>query len=369
MVEPIMYIAIGFLVASLLAVMLLPLVHKRAVRLTTRRIEAATPLSIAEIQAEKDHLRAENAMAMRRLEMLVEETKAKAAAQFADIGKKAESIHRLKVEVEEKGAAIARLESSEKSLQEQLQQTQAELADRTAALRETQKTLSEKEKLLAKVSAELDQQSGTADYQRIEIAALQTHIADLKGHVGEFEKAIKHGEERLSRERSEATAATAELAAERAKTRELMQRVTALETELAGKTAELGAVAAAEAADGDKEGVQQELAALRMERDRLQQRVAVLEQQTEVGGAAERVENEMLRERINDVAAEVTKLTLLLEAEASPIPSLLAEGTGHAGANGSSKETTATGHGSLADRIRALQARASAAANTSTAGH
>jgi chromosome segregation ATPase len=126
MIEPIMYIAIGFLVASLLAVMLLPLVHKRAVRLTTRRIEAATPLSIAEIQAEKDHLRAENAMAMRRLEMLVEDTRSKAAAQLADIGKRAETIHRLKVEVEEKCTAIARLEHSEKSLQEQLHQTQNE---------------------------------------------------------------------------------------------------------------------------------------------------------------------------------------------------------------------------------------------------
>jgi chromosome segregation ATPase len=370
MVEPIMYVAIGFLVASLLAIMLLPLVHKRAVRLTTRRIEAATPLSIAEIQAEKDHLRAENAMAMRRLEMLVEETKAKAAAQFADIGKKAESLHRLKLEAEEKGAAIARLESSEKSLQEQLQQTQAELAAKTASLRETQKTLSEKERALAKVGAELDQQSGTADYQRIEIAALQTQIEDLKGHVGEFEKAVKHAEERLLRERNQAAAATAELAAERAKTQQLAQRVAALETELAGKTAEIAVAAGAKIAGGDKELLQHELAALRIERDRLQQRVAVLQQQTEVGAAAERVENEMLRERINDVAAEVTKLTLMLEAEASPIPGLLAEGAAmHAGTNGSSKDAAAAGHGSLADRIRALQARASAAANASTAGH
>src|SRR5215212_10879297 len=125
MVEPIMYIAIGFLVASLLAIMLLPLVHKRAVRLTTRRIEAATPLSIAEIQAEKDHLRAESAMAMRRLEMLVEETRAKAAAQLADVGQKAELIHRLRVETEEKSAAVVRLENSEKSLQDQLQQTRS----------------------------------------------------------------------------------------------------------------------------------------------------------------------------------------------------------------------------------------------------
>jgi len=369
MVEPIMYIAIGFLVASLLAIMLLPLVHKRAVRLTTRRIEAATPLSIAEIQAEKDHLRAENAMAMRRLEMLVEETKAKAAAQFADIGKKAESIHRLKLEVEEKAAAIFRLESSEKSLQEQLQQTQAELAAKTASLRETQKTLSEKEKALAKVGAELDQQTGTADYQRIEIAALQTQIEDLKGHAGELEKAVRHAEERLLRERNQAAAVTAELAAERAKTQELAQRVAALEPELAGKSAEIAAAAGAKVTGAETEVSPQELAALRIERDRLQERIAVLQQQTEVGVAAERVENEMLRERINDVAAEVTKLTLILEAEASPIPGILAEAAPMHGTNGSSKGAAVSGHATLADRIRALQMRASAAADAPTAGH
>ena len=59
MIEPIMYLAIGFLVSMLFGLMILPLVHNRAVRLTTKRIEAATPLSMAEIQADKDQLRAE----------------------------------------------------------------------------------------------------------------------------------------------------------------------------------------------------------------------------------------------------------------------------------------------------------------------
>ncbi len=53
----------------LFGLMIVPLVHNRAVRLTTKRLEAATPLSMAEIQADKDQLRAEFAMAARRLEM------------------------------------------------------------------------------------------------------------------------------------------------------------------------------------------------------------------------------------------------------------------------------------------------------------
>ena len=75
MIEPIMFFGIGFFVASLLGLVLIPLVHNRAVRLTMKRLEAATPLSMAEIQADKDQLRAEFAMSTRRLELSVEQMK------------------------------------------------------------------------------------------------------------------------------------------------------------------------------------------------------------------------------------------------------------------------------------------------------
>ena len=72
MVEPIMYIAIGFLVSTLSRAME-SFRSSTTVRCdsTTRRMEAATPLSMAEIQADKDQLRAEFAMSARRLEMSV----------------------------------------------------------------------------------------------------------------------------------------------------------------------------------------------------------------------------------------------------------------------------------------------------------
>jgi len=88
MIEPIMYLAIGFLVSMLFGLMIVPLVHNRAVRLTTRRLEAETPLSMAEIQADKDQLRAEFAMSARRLEMNVEQLKNKTTSQLAELGVK-----------------------------------------------------------------------------------------------------------------------------------------------------------------------------------------------------------------------------------------------------------------------------------------
>src|SRR6266566_6615882 len=116
MVEPIMFVGIGFLVAGLLVIGAIPLVHARAVRLTMKRLEAVTPMSMAEIQADKDQLRAEFAMSTRRLEMSVEQMKAKTTSQLAEIGKKSEAIGRLKLELGEKTAALLALEASEAQL-------------------------------------------------------------------------------------------------------------------------------------------------------------------------------------------------------------------------------------------------------------
>ena len=125
MIEPIMFVGIGFLVAGLLVIGVIPLVHARAVRLTQRRLEAATPMSMGEIRADKDQLRAEFAMSTRRLEMSVEQMKAKTTSQLADIGKKSEAITRLKLELGEKTAAMTALENREAQILEDLRNTQA----------------------------------------------------------------------------------------------------------------------------------------------------------------------------------------------------------------------------------------------------
>src|ERR1700749_958071 len=155
MVEPIMYLAIGFLVSMLFGLMIVPLVHNRAVRLTTRRLEAATPLSMAEIQADKDQLRAEFAMSARRLEMRVDTLKSKTTSQLAELGKKTDAINRMKIELGEKNAAIFALEAREKALKDQLRATEEEFAARTEALRTAEHALNDRQNELSKLSTQL----------------------------------------------------------------------------------------------------------------------------------------------------------------------------------------------------------------------
>jgi hypothetical protein len=98
MVEAMMYAAIGFLSASLFALGIVPLLHARAERLTISQLEARLPLSISEVQAERDLLRADFAMQMRRLELMNEALTDRTARQMAALGRNADLITRLQTE-------------------------------------------------------------------------------------------------------------------------------------------------------------------------------------------------------------------------------------------------------------------------------
>src|ERR1700719_3841007 len=145
MIEPVMYFGIGFLVAALLGLLFVPLVHNRAVRLTMRRLEAATPLSIAEIRADKDQLRAEFAMSTRRLEMSVAQMKTKATTQLAELGKKSDAINQLKKELGERPAMFLALEARNKTQREQLRTAEEESQLKSSSWREAERGLADKE--------------------------------------------------------------------------------------------------------------------------------------------------------------------------------------------------------------------------------
>jgi chromosome segregation ATPase len=384
---------------------------------------------MAEIQADKDQLRAEFAMSTRRLEMNVEQLKAKSTSQLAELGKKNDAINRLKVELGDKSATIFALEAREKALKDQMKATEDELSVKALGLHETERSLSDKEAEMARLSHDLGDRTATTEAQRVELISLKTQIEALKIRIGDYERDIKKTEDRLDREREEAGAATGALAEERGKVENLGKRIGQLEQQLVAQSteAELLGKRAAEldtrVADqgrllvereyecdrlraelenarrtgfhlreeltstggqhretiqnltAEKEVLQKELELASAERSRLQTEVAAMKREAEASWAAERVENALLRERINDVAAEVAKLAVTLEGPNSPIEAILASAEAPTPPPAVRRGMPAAvpfpmpandigdddddAKGSLADRMRALQTRAS----------
>ena len=419
MIEPIMFFGIGFLVAALVGLVVIPLVHGRAVRLTMRRLEAATPLSMAEIQADKDQLRAEFAMSTRRLEMSVDQLKNRTTSQLAELGKKGDAINRLKIELGEKTATIFALEARDKALRDQLRATEDEIAAKTSAMHDAQRAFSDKQADLAKMMGELDERSTFTEAQKVEIIALKTQVEALKERLTNASNDVRVAEDRREVERTALKAATQELEQERGKVENLGRRVGELEQHLAAQTTEAeilgrrahdlesrlgeqsklltesefelkqlrGEIETARKTEGDlraavaeldnrassahetlkseKAQLQAELDRTRDERDRVTRDLAGMKRETEESWASERVENALLRERINDVAAEVARLASALEGPNSPIDAILAAETvrdrtvGVTGKGETKHIEASPSNGDLADRIRALQTHAS----------
>src|SRR3954447_11445750 len=396
MIEPIMYLAIGFLVSMLFGLMIVPLVHNRAVRLTTRRMEAATPLSMAEIQADKDQLRAEFAMSARRLEISVEQLRSKTTSQLAELGKKSDAINRMKLELSEKTAQIFSLEAREKSIKDQLRATEEEFAAKTQLLRGAEQELIGKQAELAKLNHDLSDKSMTADSRQVELVALRAQVEALQGQVGEAKNEVSETGKRLAQERGQSEVASRELAEARERAEGLNLRVVDLDNQLTlqvrqaehlnGRIAELeaenkqlretnqaaasvgGPSPALQKLQSEKSALERELALAQEARAKAQRELLTIQQQAESSWATERMENALLRERINDIAAEVARLAMQLEGPNATIDAILAAEPvarpkpANGARNGeAANDVVVPIGGTLADRIRALQSHASRA--------
>ena len=94
-----------------------------------------------------------------------------------------------------------------------------------------------------------------------------------------------------------------------------------------------------------------------------------MKREAEATWASERVENALLRERINDVAAEVARLTSVLEGPGSTIDTILAAPEHAAATNGAAKPATRRRRTPTARKARAASRIASAPCRRARRGY
>jgi chromosome segregation ATPase len=420
MIEMAMYFGVGFLAACLIMLLVANAVWRRAVRLTTKRVQASLPTSLADIRADRDQLRAEFALSTRRLEVSVDELRKRSYAQIADIGRKNEQIRVLLNQAQGRAEMVRSLEASEKTAREELLKAEVAHGDTLRALRAAETRLEEAGKNLAERERAIAEMQGSADTRRVEIAALQTNVARLEDLVSESQRALATAEEErtqrqvklatVERELSDArwriTALQTELSAAEGsaqrqaeeigglqariaemagqiqghvteaqrmgeRIRELSAERDRLAEELTRRTAEaetrskslLEELEGTRAARADLEG---RLAAVHAERERVTGELKRLEGLATENWDRERVENALLRERLNDLAAEITHMTLKLDGEDKTLDTLIARAEHEvrpsltAAASQVGAKADDPRRRSLAERLRALQTRATA---------
>src|SRR5829696_4028645 len=171
-----MIFALGFLTAALFALGILPALNARAERLARRRVEAQFPLSISELTAEKDHLRAEFAVMQRRIERKAEEALASKRQDMEELGRRAVRVEALTNELERRDGRIAVLEGELAETKDRLAKTEEELRGAGADLASIRDTLSALE---GAHRATLDEIGAT----RGELEAMKATLADARAQL------------------------------------------------------------------------------------------------------------------------------------------------------------------------------------------
>jgi DNA repair exonuclease SbcCD ATPase subunit len=328
-VENIMYFALGLLLAGLVALMIMPAFWRRAVRLTKKRIEAATPMTMAEFRADKDQLRAEFALSTRRLEMNVEQLRKRLAEQVGDINRKKIDAAQLKSERDQHLLALRELDEREGELRARVLEMEKETTDLTQRLRMRDRDYSRKvteleaarEALHGKLpkGEDLDGETLSGAYDD-DVPRLIASLAVERKRSTYLEEQARELLTRLEssdRRSADTNAAIRELrtalAAQDDASAEASAALITAEARLASAESQLNALLeeTSDALDGEASRNQQLLAeklSLEEQVETLKERVLGVESSIMADWDTERVEQSQLRERLNDIASNVSRL-------------------------------------------------------------
>lgn len=409
MVQSVLLFSLGFLCAAFLALMIAPAIWRRAVLLTRKRIEASVPLTLNEIQADKDRMRAEFAMSTRRLEMSVKSFREKAAVQVAEINRNRQELKYLSEARDVKALALSQLETQAAALRRELGQREQQLEQVSERLAGAEQTLEARAGEIDRLGQMNDELSVASSNRQIELVSRDTQIEKLSTDVDSLRAARRENEKRmrqletdeknarralgvetrklkdaekkierlmaslsdredklerrdkeLARLRAEQKAIRAEVDAVTREITEAGNEKVELEARLADMTLQMtnllsrvddGTVEKAVAGlTEDHARIATELKTLRGENEALRENITIMERGKTDDWDDQKRENAILRERINDLAAEVVAMTAMLEGPASPIGEIIREPAGANVVSGGGGEVT-----SLASRVRALQ--------------
>ncbi|MBF9234466.1 coiled-coil domain-containing protein [Microvirga alba] len=285
MVETIMIFALGFLAATLIALLIIPAINARAERLARRRAEALFPLSIEELTAEKDHLRAEFAVLQRRLERRAEQAQGVKYQSMEELGRRAvqiellgetlaerdekiaglqadleetrrrfaaatEELHLARISADGSNEALAALESARRVALDEvcvllgdLEQTRSDLSQARSEVERTKEMLAGNGTAVTDLDERLTTALKELDIKRITISVLETRLMTQTARATDFERALAERHNELSEERKRLAELAEDLRAAQERSQSLERQVTDLEAERIGGHADEKAVA------------------------------------------------------------------------------------------------------------------------------
>ncbi len=341
MLENIMYFALGLLSAALVALIIIPAVWQRAVRLTKKRIEAATPMTMAEFRADKDQLRAEFALSTRRLEMTVEALRRRLADQLRDVSRRKTELGSIKTERDNHLQIVRELEEREAAARKRVLELEKEGADLAQKLRMREREFAEKESQIEELRDTLASRPGTVivpnapafngrplsgEYGR-DVQLILEHY-ELEKKRSDFLEAqnrnllaqLDFADRSQASLRESAVTARAQLADRADRSAEAEAELVAAEARIADAESRVSTILEETSklivgTEAERDMLLADKLTLEDEMEKLRGKVASVESTIMEDWDTERLEQSHLRERLNDIATDVSRIVLALDGQ------------------------------------------------------
>lgn len=393
-----MLVTLGFLVAALIVVVLLPAYRRRIERFTAEAIKRTLPLTEEEIRADKDRLRADFAMEVHRLESKLEDAGLMAARQRVEVNRRDAKIQELSEAIADQNMSVEEHENARRVLEQAILDRLPKVEQR---LTETRKLLATRDREIkslaatgAKQAAALEEAMQLNKQREREIAQLRTTLDTravrnrdgVKGPAADANVALrtelealreKSREQAAMIERLQATARAVSGSEQNAEIKRLMLALAKTEAELSSLKSSLGGEDAERMAFQDRlvdlqaasDAKSTEIAKLRAMLQAYEEKDAPsadFAQKADAGALQAEIEHQ--RRLIAELRTEIAAAQERLSRQALRFHQDMRRGKTAASDDVASPQPPALPRPSLAERISAPRALKPAANDADTAG-
>lgn len=324
-------------------------------------------MTLEEIRADKDSLRAEHAMALRKVEVQLKASQEKVLSQAVELSRVREAQKSAVTDHADKERVVSELEAKRGNLREELGKRDEKIKALVAQLAEAERMLEQRAQEAEEMARLYEEASLSSSSRQIELVSRESELGKLSDDMSTLRHQRNDTDHRLSELEADNKAVREALKAETRRAGELDRKLQEMMASLGDRDDKIeqreGELAQAREQLKSPQGAQETSsmtngAAQSVERERLEGRLTTLMRENKrlkgelahAGRSATKPgQDTLLREQMHELAAEVVALTARLEGPDSPIASVLAN-AGEAPTNGDAPAVI-----SLADRVRALQ--------------
>lgn len=369
-----LFFLLGFLIAGFLALLVAPTIWRRAVFLTRKRIESAIPLTANELQADKDKLRAESAMAITRVETALDKQRAKNVELAEKLAEQSEEIKLHRAEIASQTEANLQLDKTIVNTNEKLAARDADIEGLKFELSTASAELEARGGELESLTSIHEEAEKRIVEQQEKMAALELDVAKQTTTVADLRDKRRADQEKVRETRAEGKATAELLRNERSRAAEIEKKYERLvadksdvEVKLARRDKDLTRLKEKQSGEAaDQQELQMRLSDAAAERKALDKELADLT--LKLNRIAKAVGDDNPEKAVSALQVKLTKMELEFKAlgvERDRLKSKLAEQSataktsaalGAAKASATSSQKLADGDAALRDQLGQLAA-------------